>query len=189
MRWSIARCAGAVMGALLGAVPVVGVAATPSSAGAVLSVPEAGAVRIVRDEYGVPHIYASSERALFYGEGYAVGQDRLWQAELLRRTGTGTIAQVPRVGGPSSVPDDLYFRTYTGGAAHLRELFAQLPAPARTAVQAFSDGINAWIRTATKRHALPPEYKTIGLTPRPWSPEDVIATWFVVEQQYGSFGV
>src|SRR5262249_57705859 len=35
---------------------------------------------------------------------------------------------------------------------------------------------------------LPPEYAAIGLRPRPWTPEDVIATWFVAEQQYGSFG-
>jgi penicillin amidase len=47
--------------------------------GTVLSVPVGGAVRIVRDEYGVPHVYASSERALRYGEGYAIGEDRLWQ--------------------------------------------------------------------------------------------------------------
>jgi acyl-homoserine lactone acylase PvdQ len=97
------------------AVPDVAVAAARPPAGPALTVPGAGAVRIVRDQYGVPHVYAATSRALFYGEGYAVGQDRLWQGELLRRTGTGTISEMPRVGGPGSVPGDLSFREYTEG--------------------------------------------------------------------------
>ena len=192
-RWQ----AGVVLGLALALVPGVAVAAAqppaqrpaqhPASADA-LSVPGAGKVRIVWDNFGVPHIFASTERALFFGEGYAVGRDRLWQAELLRRVGTGTVAAMPRVGGPSSVPGDLEFREYTGGHAHLRQLVAQLPPAGRVAVQAFSDGMNAWIAAATRAHTLPPEYAAIGLRPRQWTPEDVIATWFVVESQYGSFG-
>src|SRR5215472_5151504 len=134
-----------------------------SAASGALSVPGAGKVRIVRDGFGVPHVYAATERALFFGEGYAVGQDRLWQAELLRRVGTGTVAAMPRLGGPSSVASDLDFREYTGGQAHLRQLVGQLTPTARVAVQAFSDGMNAWIRTATRTHSLPPEYAAIGM--------------------------
>ena len=92
---AVAMCA-AVMLSVVAATGVasaaVAVTAAPGSVAAVLSVPGAGAVRIVRDEYGVPHIFASTARALFYGEGYAVAQDRLWQAEQLRLTGTGTVA-------------------------------------------------------------------------------------------------
>jgi len=158
---AVAVCA-AVMLSVVAATGMSGAAAAmtaaPASAAAVLSVPGAGAVRIVRDEYGVPHIFASTTRALFYGEGYAVAQDRLWQAELLRLTGTGTVAAVHRLGGPSSVPGDLNFREYTGGQAHLRALVRMLPAPAQAAVQAFSDGMNAWIRT----HTLPPEYAVVA---------------------------
>lgn len=39
--------------------------------------PGAGKVTIIRDEFGVPHVYARTARALFYGDGYATGQDRL----------------------------------------------------------------------------------------------------------------
>ena len=163
-----AVCA-AVMLSVVAATGVSGAAAAmtaaPASAGAVLSVPGAGAVRIVRDEYGVPHIFASTARALFYGEGYAVAQDRLWQAERLRLTGTGTVAAVYRFGGPGSVPGDLNFREYTGGEGHLRALVAELPAPARVAVRAFCDGMNSWIRTAIRTHTLPPEYAFLRLTP------------------------
>ena len=165
---AVAMCA-AVMLSVAAATGAAGAAvagtAAPGSAAAVLSVPGAGAVRIVRDEYGVPHIFASTARALFYGEGYAVAQDRLWQAEQLRLTGTGTVAAVYRFGGPGSVPGDLNFREYTGGQAHLRALVRALPAPAQVAVQAFCEGMNSWIRTAIRTHTLPPEYAFLRLTP------------------------
>src|SRR5215468_6746513 len=195
---AVAMCAAvmlSVAAATGAASAAVAVTAAPGSADAVLSVPGAGGVRIVRDEYGVPHIFASTARALFYGEGYAVAQDRLWQAEQLRLTGTGTVAAVHGLGGPGSVPGDLKFREYTGGEGHLRALVRALPAPAQVAVQAFSDGMNSWIRTAIRSHTLLPEYAIERLTPRPWTPEDVLATWFVLEGgpastafQYGSFG-
>ena len=44
-------------------------------------------IRIQRDRFGVPHIFANSERALFYGNGYAIAQDRLWQMERTGATG------------------------------------------------------------------------------------------------------
>src|SRR6516225_9162087 len=188
MRRFAARCAMTLSVLMLAAISGVAVAAARESAVAVLSVPGAGAVRIVRDDYGVPHIFASTARGLFYGEGYAVAQDRLWQAELLRRIGTGTLAAVRGLGGPRAVPSDVNFREYTGGEDHLRALVRELPAPARVAVQAFSDGMNAWIGTAIGTHALPREYAKAGLTPRPWTPEDVMATWLAVARQYGSFG-
>src|SRR6516165_12535138 len=176
MRRFAARCAMTLSVLMLAAISGVAVAAARESAVAVLSVPGAGAVRIVRDDYGVPHIFASAARGLFYGEGYTVAQDRLWQAERLRLTGTGTVAAVHGLGGPGSVAGDLNFREYTGGQAHLRALVAELPAPAQVAVQAFSDGMNSWIRTAIRTHTLPPEYAFLRLTPRPWTPEDVVAT-------------
>src|SRR5262245_60466738 len=51
-------------------------------------------IRIQRDRFGVPHIFADSERALFYGNGYAVAQDRLWQMERYRRDGRGEMAEI-----------------------------------------------------------------------------------------------
>src|SRR5262252_4606754 len=56
-------------------------------------------VTIVRDDFGVPHIFAKTNRALFQGYGYAVAQDRLWQLELFRRAAYGTLSEVL---GPTS---------------------------------------------------------------------------------------
>lgn len=73
-------------------VTVVG-AATTVLAGGPASAGEApvGSVRIVRDEYGVPQVYAATAGALFFGDGYATAQDRLRQADLVRRTATATL--------------------------------------------------------------------------------------------------
>ena len=49
-------------------------------------------VRIARDEYGVPHIYADDIYGLYYGYGYAIAQDRLFQLEMARRSTQGTVA-------------------------------------------------------------------------------------------------
>ena len=68
MRRFAARCAAAASVAVLVAGSGVAVASARAPAGAVLSVPGAGAVRIVRDEYGMPHVFASTARALFYVE-------------------------------------------------------------------------------------------------------------------------
>jgi penicillin amidase len=51
-------------------------------------------VTIVRDGYGVPHIFAANEDDLFFAQGYVHAQDRLWQMELQRRQGRGTLAQL-----------------------------------------------------------------------------------------------
>ena len=51
-------------------------------------------LRLVRDTYGVPHIYADDIYGLYYGYGYAVAQDRLFQMEMTRRSTQGTVAEV-----------------------------------------------------------------------------------------------
>ena len=51
-------------------------------------------VTIKRDTWGTPHIYANTVHGLFYGYGYSVAQDRLFQMEMARRTFTGQVAEV-----------------------------------------------------------------------------------------------
>ena len=151
--------------------------------------PGAGSVTIIRDGYGVPHVYARTARALFYGDGYATGQDRLWEAEMLRLAATGTVAQALGPGRRGeNVQSDLAARTYSGGSARLRAAFRGLPAQSRTAVQGFADGMNGWIRQAEATGKLPPEYAATGFRPRPWTAEDVLAIWTQVGGQRGAFG-
>ena len=51
-------------------------------------------VEVIRDRWGVPHIYASNTRDLFFAQGYVQAQDRLWQMEMYRRTYEGSLAEI-----------------------------------------------------------------------------------------------
>ena len=64
-------------------------------------------VKIVRDAYGVPAVTAPTDDALWWGAGYAVAQDRLFQLELFRRATTGRLAEIL---GAGYLDDDLIAR-------------------------------------------------------------------------------
>ena len=51
-------------------------------------------VRIIRDEWAVPHIYAENQSDLFFAQGYLHAQDRLWQMELTRRVYQGRLSEI-----------------------------------------------------------------------------------------------
>src|SRR5215216_3678065 len=61
------------------------------------------AVKIYRDDFGIPHIFAETNRGLFEAYGYTVAQDRLWQLELNRRAARGRLAEIF---GPTTVNAD-----------------------------------------------------------------------------------
>ena len=67
-------------------------------------------VRIMRDVYGVPHIFAQDRKDLAFAFGYVQAQDRLWQLDMGRHLGSGTLSEVF---GPVTLAldTDLFFRT------------------------------------------------------------------------------
>src|SRR5438445_10340589 len=64
---------------------------------------------VVRDSYGLPHIYAQTAHDLFYLQGYVTAQDRLFQMDLYRRAGAGRLAEVL---GEPGLDSDKQFRTF-----------------------------------------------------------------------------
>ncbi len=58
-----------------------------------LIAPDGTTVIIDRDEYGVPHIKADNEPSLFFGQGFAEANDRLYQIDLNRRAATGRLSE------------------------------------------------------------------------------------------------
>src|SRR3954451_17175409 len=66
-------------------------------------------VEVLRDRWGVPHIYAKNADDLFFANGYMNAKDRLFQIDLWRRTGTGKLAEVL---GPRSIPRDRMARLF-----------------------------------------------------------------------------
>ncbi len=141
-------------------------------------------VRILRDEYGVPHVYGSDPRSVFYGVGYAQGQDRLWQADVHRRLATGTLSDLF---GPSVLPGDVMARQLFGSQARRAAMLRDASPLTRTVLHAFTDGMNAWIEHATRTNQLPGPYALVG-PPRAWAVDDSIATYLYFASFFGTFG-
>lgn len=127
-------------------------------------------VEIIRDSYGVPHIYAQNESDLYFALGYAMTQDRLWQMEFQRRLGQGRLAEIF---GEELMEVDRYFRLMTAGLTH------QLSSDEFDFIlNSFSNGVNAYLATHSDR--LPIEFKILRYTPEPWAPDDYLAISKVV---------
>lgn len=126
-------------------------------------------VRIVRDRRGVPHIYADTARDLFFGQGFAVAQDRLWQLDYLRRKALGRLGEVL---GRAVIDSDRRSRVL-GFASIADAEVATLDADAAEALDGFSAGINAWMEST--RGNLPIEFEILEYEPERWSPRDSLA--------------
>src|SRR5690349_4897097 len=73
-------------------------------------------VTIRRDERGIPYIEAQNDEDLYFGQGYATAQDRLWQMDLFRRTARGELSEVLGAGPNNFALDqDKLHRTYGFG--------------------------------------------------------------------------
>jgi penicillin amidase len=140
-------------------------------------------VRIDRDSCGIPHIYADTDEDLFFGFGYALAQDRLFQLDYLRRRGSGRLAEIlgadgaeldllGRVAGIQSVLElDLLNRTV--GIRRIAEAeWNTLADEPRALLAAFSHGVNALMEESRER--LPIEFDLLDYRPEPWSPVDCL---------------
>ena len=129
-------------------------------------------VEVIRDRWGVPHIYASTLDDLFFAQGFVAAQDRLWQLDVWRRTAMGELAEVF---GPGFVTRDTFARLLRYRGDMDAEWRAYAP-DARRIVEAFVRGVNAQIAYVEAHpEALPVEFTLIGAVPERWTPEVVIS--------------
>ncbi len=126
-------------------------------------------VRIDRDRWGIPRISAETDEDLFFGFGYAMAQDRLFQLDYLRRKANGRLSELL---GPDGLELDVAARTIGIGRIAEAE-WARTPEETRRVLTAFSVGINESIAAAGER--LPIEFDLLDYTPEPWSPVDCLA--------------
>jgi penicillin amidase len=134
-----------------------------------LSVPGLSApVRIVRDTWGVPHIYARTGQDLFFAQGLVQAQDRLFQMDLWRRSARGRLSEVL---GPNFIERDAMTRRmqYHGD---LRAEWDSYGADTEEIAAAFVRGVNAWIDQLGDR--LPEEFALAGWKPERWNAEDLL---------------
>ncbi|GAB4129789.1 MAG: penicillin acylase family protein [Roseiflexaceae bacterium] len=125
-------------------------------------------VQILRDHWGVPHIYAANEPDLFRAQGYVHAQDRLWQMEFQRRLAHGRLSEIL---GALALDTDRMVRIYGFGRVARQEVDLISPA-ARAALEAYAAGVNAWIEQ--NRQQLPIEFTLLQFEPEPWTPADTL---------------
>jgi penicillin G amidase len=164
-RRSVAR--GALIGLVLVAagVTVVLRGSLPQLSGRVAVPGISRPIEIERDRSGIPHIYAESDLDAYFGLGYAHAQDRLWQMEMSRRAGSGTLSEVF---GTKTLENDRFFRTL-GIRRAAAENVEHLDAKTRDILKAYAEGVNAYLRGAW---ILPPEFLFFRHKPAPWAPVD-----------------
>jgi penicillin amidase len=129
-------------------------------------------VKITRDGRGIPHIEAANDEDLYFAQGYATAQDRLWQMDLLRRTARGELSEIF---GRAALEQDKLHRTY--GFAQLSETLTAKASPRTLAVlEAYARGVNAYADSldGSAGKQLPREFQILQYKPRPWRPADSV---------------
>lgn len=126
-------------------------------------------VEILRDRAWVPHVFAGSTADLWFGVGFAMAQDRLWQMDRLRRRALGTLAEVL---GPDHAAADLQHRIVDLDGIAAAEA-QRLDGEERVVVEALVAGINRGIESFGAE--LPVEFAILGYEPAPFTSHDVLA--------------
>jgi penicillin G amidase len=168
MRGLLAACTLAMAAATLPASAFVGNLRGPQVDGE-LALPGLNApVRVLRDEHGIPYIFAANTPDLIRAQGFVTAQDRLFQLEGLRAIATGRLAESV---GEAGLANDRQIRLL--GLRRNAERHAKLLSPeAREFLMWFAEGMNAYISGHADDHPL--ELKLAGFSPRPWTLEDMV---------------
>ncbi|GAB1341622.1 penicillin acylase family protein [Gemmatimonas sp.] len=129
-------------------------------------------VTLTRDSAGIVHIEAKNEHDLFFAQGYSAARDRLFQLEVWRRQATGTMAEAL---GERWVARDRAARLMRFRGDMNAELAHYHPR-GKAIIQAFVDGVNAYIaRVRREPSLLPPDLAALGMAPGDWTPAVVVS--------------
>jgi penicillin amidase len=142
-------------------------------------------ITIIRDSFGVPHILAGTERGAYFGGGYAVAQDRLFQLERYRRDARGEMAEIDA----QAFERDKQVRTLGYSEDDLQAQFDALNEEIKLSYRAYADGINAYIKEAVEQNKLPARFKDAGIRqPSTWRVTDSVAIGILMAHRFGSGG-
>jgi len=124
-------------------------------------------VEIVRDRYGIPHIRAANDHDLYFAQGFAHAQDRLFQMDMGRRLARGELSEVF---GEAALPADRLFR-HLGFGHRAAILAGSIPARTLAVARAYCDGVNAGMAAL---RAWPAEFRILGYAPGRYTVEDLV---------------
>jgi penicillin amidase len=129
-------------------------------------------VDVIRDRWGIPHIYARNVDDLFFAQGYVTAQDRLWQMEMWRRWREGRLAEIF---GPAALPHDERTRLMMFRGPWDQAEWTSYHPEGERIFTAYANGVNAYI----DQHAdnLPVEFRLTGVRPGRWTAKTVVLRW------------
>ncbi len=129
-------------------------------------------VEVLRDQWGVNHIYAQNEHDLFFTQGYCAAKDRLFQFEIWRRQATGTTAEIL---GKEALKRDIGTRLFQYRGDLQKDLEKYHPRGV-SIINDYVQGVNAFIHEVNQDTSkLPIEFKLLQIQPKLWTPEVVIS--------------
>ena len=129
-------------------------------------------VEVIRDEWGIPHIYAQNVDDLFLAQGYVMAQDRLWQMEMWRRWHEGRLSEIF---GPAAFDYDLRTRQMMFRGPWDESEWTSYHPDGERIFTAYANGVNAFIEQ--NRDNLPVEFQLTGVEPDPWTAKTVVLRW------------
>jgi penicillin amidase len=128
-------------------------------------------VDVLRDTWGVPHIFAKNTKDLFFAQGFTVAQDRMWQLEMWRRNGEGRLAEVL---GPDYVTRDKFARLLAF-RGNWDDEFTKYHPEGRAIFESFARGVNAAIQKALDENRIPVEFQIMGFRPAAdWTAQTIL---------------
>jgi penicillin amidase len=141
----------------------------PPASGVLAIAGLAAPARVIRDRWGVPHIYAETQDDLFLAQGFVQAEDRLFQMDLWRRSVQGRLSEVL---GSNFIERDAMTRRmqYRGD---VRADWSSYGPDVETIANAFVRGVNAWVDIARDR--LPEEFILAGWRPERWTADDLLS--------------
>src|SRR3954470_7972011 len=144
-------------------------AALPRTSGTIRAAELTAPVDIIRDEWGVPHLYANTIEDVCFAQGWVHAQDRLWQMELNRRVGHGRLSEIF---GARALDADRFLRRVGLSRAASNDA-THLAPEERRVLQKYAEGVNAAIASGAAK--IPLEFRILGIRFEPWQITDSLA--------------
>jgi penicillin amidase len=145
-----------------------------------------GNVTVTRDQYGIPSISADTEEELFEEFGYITAVDRLWQMEVNKRWGRGTLAEIF---GPNLVPSDMQARLMGYTEEEYQSMFNQVSPDGKKFYRAYLKGVNRRVdEVLANQKFMPMEYQALKLKPQHFTVADTFGFTKEVLRRFGMIG-
>ena len=151
-----------------------------------------GKIEILRDTWGIPHVFSGTDTGAMYGLGYATAEERGFQMTYSLRIMQGRLAELlgerTRPGRSETALDhDRKMRTFGWERAAVRTA-PNLDKETRQLLQAYCDGVNASFAAQAREGRLHPLFASFAISPEPWRPADCLLSWWHLAQFFAGDG-